>query len=242
MNSCNKKFIKLLPGIIALLIVFAPVQTFADYYIANDVLGSQKTSTTYEVSRVIYDFKEVGSLNSPMDIFIDQNDYLYLLDSNNSRIIILDPDDNIDRIIEGTFGKANVSMNKPEGIFVDHTGDIFIADTQNKRILHLDPTGRFVEEFVEPGERTYDNTYPFKPSKVAVDDFGRLYILNSNDYHGIILMNGENKFLGYIASTKIRSGMMDSLVRTFATEEQQVQLAREVPAYFSNFLMHDNFI
>ncbi len=214
----------------------------ADYYLAGTGLGEQKISKTFEVTGLISNFDDVGEVSSPSDLFMDKYDNLYLLDSGNGRILVYNSERKIDRVISGTFGKDNLPMNKPEGLFVDEIGDIYVADTQNARILHLDKDGNFVEEFFEPTAPTYDRTYQFKPSKVAIDSFGRLYITNSNDYHGIILMDGNNEFLGYIASTKIIITPIDKLIRTFASEAQQAQLAREVPAYFSNFLIKDSFI
>lgn len=236
-------------GIFA-VIVFIGIEltafpVFADSYIANDILGTQKIAKTFEAVRFIDDFTQIGDLSTPMDLFIDENDYTYLLDSENSRILVYDPEDQLNRIIGGKdvlYGEDNQAMNKPEGLFVDGLGDVFVADTENERVLHLDKEGRFVEEFFEPDHPTYDNSFPFKPTKVAVDAFGRLYITNAYDYHGIILMDGDNEFLGYIASTKITTSFFDTLINLFASEAQKEMLARELPAYFSNFLLKDNFI
>ena len=249
------KYLKYLAVTLLLCTLLASTAS-ADYYIANDFFGPQAVSKTYEVNRLIDDYTEIGDLTNPMDLFIDQNDYTYLLDQGNTinpaelsdpskrlaRVIVYTPDDKVERIITGVYGKDQLPMNKPEGLFVDELGDIFIADTQNGRILHLDKNGNFVEEFFEPDHPTYDKSYSFKPTKVAVDEFGRIYITNAYDYHGIILLDGRNEFLGYIASTKIEFSLTDRLVRLFASEEQQAQLAKEVPEYFSNFLLHDNFI
>ena len=216
----------------------------ADYYLTGvDGIHSQSTPRTYEITRTLGNFADIGEMSNPNDLYIDQNDTLYILDSDNARIVICDKYGNVQRIIGGAFGTDHpVPMSKPEGLFVDDIGDIFVADTLNGRILHLTAEGAFVEEFVQPTEETYDETYPFKPSHVAVDSMGRLFCTNSKDYHGIIVIDGNNHFAGYIGATKITVSFMDQIVQFFASDEQKEALARKEPAYYSNFYMKDNFI
>ncbi len=241
---------RLLAAILVLILaplVFATVAS-ADYYLTGvEGLTTQDTPRTYEITRTLGNFAGIGEMNTPNDLFIDQNDTLYILDSNNARIIVADKNGNVLRVIEGSYGvgadgSGPIPFNKPEGLYVDEIGDIFVADTQNGRIVHLTADGTFVEEFFQPTEETYDETYPFQPNHVAVDTMGRLFCTNANDYHGIIVIDGNNRFAGYIGATRIEVTLMDRLVEFFATEEQQEALARQVPAYYSNFVMKDNFI
>ena len=107
-------------GIFAVLVFIGASLTafpvFADYYIANDILGSQKIAKTFEAVRFIDDFTQIGDPSTPMDLFIDENDYTYLLDSGNGRVLVYNPEDQLDRIIGGKdvlYGKDNLAMNKP---------------------------------------------------------------------------------------------------------------------------------
>lgn len=238
----TKRLLAVVLVLILVPLVFAMAAS-ADYYLTGvDGMPTQDTPRSYEVTRTLGNFEGIGEMKNPNDLFIDQNDNLYILDSDNSRIVVTDKYGAVLRIIEGTYGAGNKPMNKPEGLYVDEIGDIFVADTENGRILHLTADGTFVEEFFQPTEETYDETYSFKPSHVAVDSMGRLFCTNSKDYHGVIVIDGENHFSGYIGATKIEVSLIDQIVNIFATEAQKEALAREVPAYYSNFVMKNNFI
>lgn len=212
----------------------------ADYYNANNGMGNQTTPTAYQTTKIFSSYGDIGSLLNPSDLFIDLNDLIYILDAGNSRVIKLDQDGKVLNVFKGEYGKEKKYLNNPKGIFVDKGGDIFIADTENNRVVHLGATGNYIEEFIKPTEETYDSSIPFKPQKIYLDNLGRIYIANTFDYHGLITLDGDNKFIGYIAATKIGFNFVDSIVRTFATKEQKEQLAREVPPYFSNFLIADD--
>ena len=226
------------------LIIFIMLSTVsftvaADYYSDSGYQGSPKL---FEVAGEISDFTKIGSLTSPSDLFIDEKNELYILDSGNSRILVFDRSGKYLRSYSGSYGAEAKPMNKPLGLYVNGN-DIYVADTDNQRVLHIGKDGNFIEEFTQPKEDTFDTEYPFRPNKIVVDHMGIMYIANLTDYHGLITMNGENTFLGYISSSKIELSLQEKLVRIFATAEMKAQYAREVPPYFSNITIGlDGFI
>ncbi len=202
----------------------------------------QFTPQLFQMEKVISEFSACGNLNSPTDLFVDQNKDVYILDSGNLRVIRIDQDGNFVKEYKGPYGSQSLDLNNPQGLYIN--GDnIYIADTENGRIVHINKNGDFIEEFGQPDEDTYDTSYPFKPTKIAIDSRGILYISNLNDFHGLITMDGNNTFLGYIAATKIHLSIQERLIRLFASAEQKAQFAREIPPYISNFLIApDSFI
>lgn len=227
----------------AVLACAAAVPVSADYYYSPNEVGFQQTPDLYEVDHVIADMGAGGMLKDPTDLFIepDTGD-VYILDSGNSRVVVLDNKGTFLREYTGSWGKDNLPLNKPQGLFVTEN-DIYIADTENGRILHIGKDGGFIEEFVQPRQDTYDTSYAFKPAKVSIDDKGVIYVANSFDWHGLLTLDAENTFLGYLAASKIELSLTDRLVRLFATAAQKEQIAREVPPYFSNFVIApDGFI
>ena len=129
-------------------------------------------------------------------------------------------------------------LDKPEGIYVDKDGDLFIADTQNSRILHLSNDGEFIELFHEPEESTYNyDIHPFFPSKVAIDTVGRLYIVNTADYQGFTTLDYDNKFLGYVAQTKIEYDFWYEIIKNIYSQQVLEKIfARTTPPFLSNFV------
>ncbi len=85
----------------------------------------------------------VGSFKNASNIFIDRNtELLYLLDSENNRIVVMDVNFNLQYVIgniwidDVKFKNSPKTLNKPQGIFVNSDG-IYLADTENERLLIL---------------------------------------------------------------------------------------------------------
>ncbi len=247
MKLCKRVLLKTLTYLISLILIFSLFAASvsaesSSYYLTDNELQASPMPTAFEVEHIIGTLEGGFSFSGAIDLFLHDNGELYILDSGNSRVIHLNTDYSVKKIYEGNYGESGLPLNSPEGLFVGPKDDLYIADTGNGRVVHLDNNGNYLESFIQPDDPSYDTSYPFKPSKVYVDDLGKLYVLNSNDYHGIIVMDGKNKFLGYLGATKISFSITDYLLRMFASESQKEQIAREVPAYFSNFLLKDGMI
>ena len=177
----------------------------------------------------------VGSLNAPEDLFIDKEQNLYIADTGNNRIL--------KTTLEGKLLKVFTGPDKPfagpKGIFVDEDGDLYVADTNNQRIVHMDPEGGLVEVFTQPDSIFYDKSYPFKPSKLAVDSIGQIYTLNNDDYHGFVVLEPDNSFKGYVAPTKLQFNIMDRITRLLASKEQRERMDKALPPAHSNFVIDE---
>lgn len=225
-----------------LALICFQIPASADYFLVDNEIVGQFTPQLFEMDKVYSEFSACGNLNSPTDLFVDKNGDIYILDAGNCRVVRIGQDGKFIKEYKGPYGSKHLPLNNPQGLYVNGN-NIYIADTENGRIVHIDKSNDFIEEFVQPKEDTFDTTYPFKPTKISIDNRGVLYISNLNDYHGLITMDGNNKFLGYIAASKIQLSLQEKIIRTFASAEQKAQFAREIPPYISNFLIApDNFI
>ena len=75
------------------------------------------------------------SLNTPTDVILDGNGYLFIVDQNNHRIVGSGP--NGFRCVAGcTFGQGSASnqLSQPQSMSFDSDGNIWVADTSNSRI------------------------------------------------------------------------------------------------------------
>src|SRR5207244_1366631 len=84
-----------------------------------------------------------GELAEPRGIAADARGNLYVADTKNSRIQVLDGDGRFLRQI-GSKGAGPGQFNEPCGVAVDAQGEIWVADTWNMRIVHLANDGRFL--------------------------------------------------------------------------------------------------
>lgn len=220
--------------LISLLLAFSCVtvgaettSTNKDYYLIDYYPYTQEIAKTFEVVSAKGNFEGYGMLATPQDFCIDSNGIIYILDSGNSRILVLDKNLEVTKEIRSEF-------NEPCGICVSD-GSIFVADTGNSRIVKLDMEGNVQKIFTQPDDEAYDSEYEFRPTKIEVDSNGKIYLLNKLDYHGLIVLESDGEFTGYIGTTKIKNGFKERFLRIFATKEQREQIARSTPAYLTGF-------
>ena len=85
-------------------------------------------------------------LNGPVDVAVDNNGYLYIADTGNHRIRVLDLNLGIIQTVAGTgfpgFNQdegagTETSLNSPSAVATGPDGGVYIADTNNNSILQL---------------------------------------------------------------------------------------------------------
>ncbi len=93
---------------------------------------------------------EMPGLNKPRNIFIDGSGIIYLVETGNDRVQVLDGNGSLIRFV-GSVGSELGQFNNPSGITVDVNGTIYVADTGNHRIQVFDENGTFVRSFGSQG-------------------------------------------------------------------------------------------
>ena len=236
-NKLFKKIIVVLSLVVVGMLSVAPSVSAAEWTFTDNELGAQRIPDSHQVSNVLITFGDNVSLNAPEDLFIDKQDNIYIADTGNNRVIKLNPDYTLAKIYAAPEGNK-ASLNTPTGLFVDGDGDLYIADTGNYRIVHLSSQGTFIEEWTQPKDNTYDTSYPFAPTKIAIDEFGNIYIVNGMDTHGIITINARGEFMGYIGTIKVPFDLATYFLRMFGSKEIQAKYGQAQPPYFTNIMLH----
>ena len=89
-----------------------------------------------------------ASLRSPGDIHVDLAGNLYIADTGNNSIRVVDAETGIIRSVAGSGARGfsgdgrdatSARLNEPKGVFVDTEGKIYISDTFNNRIRLVTP-------------------------------------------------------------------------------------------------------
>jgi len=193
----------------------------------------------YSVDTVMKGFgTDNSAISSATDMFIDNEDFLYILDAGNNRILKYQLTADSQEFVREYPLRDKLATKNPNGIHVDAGGDIYIADTDNGRVVHMGENGEYIEEFVQPESDQYDTQYAFRPYKVTLDSTGQMYIINFEDPHGFIILDAYNKFKGYIASTTVTKSLWDAVVGFFSTAEQKEKLGNKKPPMHSNATFH----
>jgi DNA-binding beta-propeller fold protein YncE len=184
------------------------------------------------------------SISYPEDMFVYQND-LYIADTGNSRILILDKDGNLKQEI-GSFDNHGEmqSFNKPKGIFVTEEGHMYIADSDNGRIVELESNGDFIREIGRPDTELITENQAYIPTKVVVDKAGRIYTICYGINMGLVEFNKYGEFQGFMGATEVSVSTFDYIWKNyFSTDAQKERMETIIPTEYSNiFIDNENFV
>ena len=177
-----------------------------------------------------YDSQSMGLLNGGKlgdkklsksnDIVADNEGNLYIADTGNNRIVILNAYDyKATAVIEtyvDEYGDVQ-TFNSPKGVFVtdptkmvDGSSQIFVCDTANKRVVVFDRNCNYVRTIIEPENALLDEN-DFAPYAIAVDIYGRIFIVSQTCEQGIIVMSSDGEFTGFIGSQKVTVNAIEKL-------------------------------
>ncbi len=193
------------------------------------------------------------TISSPSDIEVDDQMNVYIADTDNNRIVVLDRYYKVKFIIESfTNAQGNPdSLAAPQGVFITsdkvvgtkhYDGKIFVCDTNNNRIVTFDRDGNFLSVIRQPESELFDEGAVYKPVAVAVDQYDRLYVVSSTTYQGIIVMTDEGEFTGFIGAQKVSISVWDTIWRRFQTDEQRALSESYVSTEFNNIALFGDFV
>ncbi len=138
-----------------------------------------------------------AQLNQPLGVAVDRLGRVYIADTSNNRIRMIDTDGIITTVggmgegFSGDGGPAVLArLNGPRDVAVDTLGHLFIADTDNNRIRVVDlisgviqtVAGKEFQDFGEPEEGSGLETSLNTPSGIFVTPSGKVYIADSNNH------------------------------------------------------------
>ena len=231
-----KIFTRILLGLIVaatLLPLAAGAAPYTTYTYTKGDDGSGKILTSpdaYVPDRVITsDFIGLGDtpFDDPRDIFVGPDEKVYLVDAANARVIVMDRYYKLDFIISTFNNEYGVpdTFSGPSGVFVNDE-HIYVCDTDNNRIVMFDTEGNYIKIIEKPQSTIFEEGSIYKPIAVAVDDFGRLFVISSTTYEGVIVMDENSVFSGFIGAQKDTVNIFEAIMRRFQTEEQREQSAQ----------------
>lgn len=183
-------------------------------------------------------------LSRPSDFTFGPDGCLYIVDTGQNRLVVLDEDYRYIREITGFQNDGQTeAFNAPRGLFVAKDGGLYVCDTENSRIVYLNAQGELQRIYTCPETPALKDGYAFKPLKVTVDDAGTLYVINTNEYSGLMKITGDGKFVSFIGSNKAIVNPVVKFWKNLLSPEQRDQMMDFIPVEFNNISMdNDGFI
>ena len=192
----------------------------------------------------------VEKLNNPGDMVTDDEGRVYIANTGNNEILILSRYYKLEGKIS-TFinDKGNPdAFDQPSGVFVTEggteenpNGEIWVCDTNQNRLVVFDRrTYEFRRIVDQPQSQLFDDDAVYKPVAMAIDQYGRIYVVSSTTYQGIIVMDSEGAFVGFIGAQAVTISAWEILWRRFQTDEQRKLSQQLISTEFNNITINDD--
>ncbi len=205
-----------------------------------------KSPDAYVPDRVV-DSNYMGltvPIDEPRDLEVDKNGNVYIVDAQNQRVVVTDRYYKVKFEIQNFLNEHGVwdSFNSPSGVAITDQY-IYVCDTNNNRIVMFDLDGNYVKIVPKPVSAYFVEGSLYKPVAVAVDEYNRLFVVSSTTYQGIIVMDDDANFSGFIGAQKVSISLLERIWREIQTEEQRESSEEYISSEFNNITIDsDGFI
>lgn len=208
-----------------------------DAFVADKDENYIPIPAAYEVYTTFKNLGEYEFMNHPEDIFVGPDDLLYVADTENNRVLIMDREGVVIEEITAACGKK---LSKPRGVYVGEDLSIWIADTGNLRLATLNADRSDRKEYVKPDSALLEKNFTFDVQKLYVANTGYIYVLKGAN---LIAIDEANNFRGYRGADDVGFSLSRTLIRMFGTKSQVERTVKQEPASYSNFYIGaDNMI
>lgn len=245
----KKRILKLVFTLIIAAICSLSVCAVSDYplgdvyetYIYNSENVPIVISEAFEVSQIVSgDSLSIGNFNTLSDLCYNGGNYIFLCDSGNNRIVVVDTDwKAVSCVSEFIYNGKSESFNNPQGVWADEER-VYVADTGNSRIVAFDLDGsalRVRKIFDRPEIRALDGDYTYSPSRLTVDATGRMYVVASGVNQGLLCLDENGNFQNFLGAPQVEPNLFEMLWRKMATKEMLARMESYVPTEYSAVTM-----
>ncbi|MBR6358518.1 MAG: hypothetical protein IKS11_02620 [Lachnospiraceae bacterium] len=207
--------------------------------------NSQKTPSAFTLATMIDDGSLTGfSFGSIDDVCTSRDGRIFLCDKTNGRVNIFDSNGlflqsvKVLKVGEGKIALnpdgTQVTLVSPSGAwFHEKTNELYIADSTNKNVYVLDGTTYYLTRTITAPEDMTGVT-EYAPSKVTVDNAGRIYIVVASSYEGIVELNEDGTFSGYFGVNEPRINLVQYFWKSIATDTQKEKMGKTYAPGFTN--------
>ena len=182
-----------------------------------------------------------GDFFEPQDFCVAEDGKVYVADTKNNRIVVLNKEMTQTELIIDSFDNEGVAdtFNQPYGVCVSENGQLYVADSMNKRIVVLTPEGEFIKIIDNPQSEILEEGFEFVPLKVTVDYADRVYVISRNAFEGILVFESDGNFTGYFGTIEVKITLWEKFWRKIATKEERSKQQLFIPTEFTGMDVDD---
>lgn len=186
----------------------------------------QETQSAYLPYETIVSFDN-ESFSSPSDVYVTQDEQIYVADTGNHRILVGDLNSKKIKVI------GEDILTSPRGVFVTENNDhVYVADRDANAVYEFDANGILLNTYGKPDSPLYGDDMDFMPIKIAVNDTGVMYIVCESNTNGIVEISPTDggTFLGYFGTNYASRDLKTIIMRTISTDEQRAKMVSNIPS------------
>ncbi len=198
-------------SVLVLLVCASCKFLYSQSYVINDFAGQRHGSYSGDGGPAIN-----AHLSTPISVYIDSKDNVFISDWGNSRLREVDVLGEITTIAgNGIYGYSGdggpstaAELNGPMGIYEDASGNIYVADIGNERIRKIDVNG-IISTFAGNGNYGFSGdgglaiAATFEdPAGICGDDLGNMYV--ADEFNNRVRKINPNGIISTIAGSGAR--------------------------------------
>lgn len=220
-----------------------PFESYA-YWETENSVNAVYTKPMYSEPLIIdAERLKIEEFSQITDVSVSEQGNVFVLDSENSRVVILGNDY---KFIKELIFSDEYAFKGAKGIYV-RKERIYIADTENKRVIIFDMNGSFIDEITLPDSSVIPEDFIFRPLKLAVDGDGYTYVLSDGSYYGAILFSPSGEFLSFFGANAVKVGITQAISNfwnklTMTNEKKASQISKLPFQITDMYVDNENFI
>ena len=209
-----------------------------------DINGEALYSPDAYSADQVLDYEALGmskNFDNPNDLITDADGKVYIADTGNNRVLCYSRYYKLEFEISSFIneqGNPDV-LSSPHGVFVTDES-IWVCDTEKNRLVEFDKMGEFKRILDPPESQLFEEGDVYKPVAMAIDQYGRIYVVSSTTYQGVIVMDPDGAFVGFIGAQAVTISAWEILWRRFQTDEQKASGFDYVSTEYNNICLSDD--
>lgn len=255
----KNKFFKVIVFALAFILLFGTISSFAfsPYQTYTYSLDAELLESPMAYQPAISVPSSETGINSSMctDMVCDAAGNIYIVDNINKKIIILDENySKVTEITEYVDEKGDtLTFDSPKGVYVTDPAKSQHSDLKDQRYIYVADSGaagkagrivvfnenfEYVRTIFKPDSRVLEEG-AFKPEALAVDIYGRIFIVSGACYEGVIALSHDGDFNGFIGAQAVTYTVWEMIFNQFKTHEDYEKEELKNPDPYNNITVDD---